>query len=128
MQNKAKVSDMPDTLNKDCLFCRIVNKEIPASFEYFNDEVVAFNDVNPQAPVHIIIIPKAHIEKVSDLELSHRNLIANLVLVANQLAKAKGIAETGYRIVINCNKQAGQSVFHLHLHLLGGRPMNWPPG
>jgi len=119
---------MPDTLKKDCLFCKIVKKEIPASFEYFNDEVVAFNDVNPQAPVHIIIIPKLHIEKISDLELSHRNLITNLVLVANQLAKTKGIAESGYRIVINCNKQAGQSVFHLHLHLLGGRPMNWPPG
>ncbi len=119
---------MPNTINNDCIFCKIVSRQIPASIEYFNDEVIAFNDVNPQAPVHIIIVPKLHIEKVSDLDLSHRNLIANLVLVANELAKKKNINESGYRIVINCNKGAGQSVFHLHLHLLGGRPMNWPPG
>lgn len=115
-------------VNKDCIFCKMVNKQIPAKFEYENDEVVAFNDINPQAPVHIIVIPKSHIGRVSDLDLKHRDLITNLVLVANELAKKKKIADSGYRIVMNCNEGAGQSVFHLHLHLLGGRPMNWPPG
>lgn len=119
---------MPNTMKEDCLFCKIANKKIPASFVYENDEVVAFNDINPQAPVHIIIIPKTHIEKVSDLDLEHRNLITDLILAANQLAKTKNIADSGYRLVINTNRGAGQSVFHLHLHLLGGRPMNWPPG
>jgi histidine triad (HIT) family protein len=112
----------------DCIFCKIVNKQIPAQFEYENDEVVAFGDINPQAPIHIIIIPKEHIEKVSDLDLQHRDLITDLILVANELAKKKNIANSGYRLVINCNKDAGQAVFHLHLHLLGGRSMTWPPG
>lgn len=112
----------------DCIFCKIVNKQIPARFEYENDQVVAFNDVNPQAPAHIIIIPKAHIERVSDLDLKDRDLITELVLVANELAKKKNISDSGYRLVINCNRGAGQSVFHLHLHLLGGRALQWPPG
>lgn len=119
---------MPPATETDCIFCKIANKQIPAKFEYENDEVVAFNDINPQAPVHIIVIPKSHIERVSDLDLKHRDLITNLMLVANELAKKKKIADSGYRIVMNCNEGAGQSVFHLHLHLLGGRPMNWPPG
>ena len=120
--------NMPDKMSKDCIFCKIANKHLPASFEYENDQTVAFGDVNPQAPVHIIIIPKDHIEKVSDLDLKHRDLVINLILVANELAKKKNISDSGYRIVINCNREAGQSVFHLHLHLLGGRPMKWPPG
>lgn len=124
MQDKTEVRSMPP----DCIFCRIINKQLPARFEYENDEVVAFNDVNPQAPVHIVIIPKKHIERVSDLDLQDRDLITDLVLVANELAKKKGIVEPGYRLVINCNPGAGQSVFHLHLHLLGGRQMRWPPG
>lgn len=115
-------------MKEDCIFCKIVNKQIPADFVYLNDEVVAFNDINPQAPVHIIIIPKAHIEKVSDLDLEHRDLITDLILTANELAKKKNIAESGYRLVINCNKDAGQAVAHLHLHLLGGRKLSWPPG
>jgi histidine triad (HIT) family protein len=119
---------MPDKINNNCIFCKIANKQIPTDFEYQNDEVVAFKDINPQAPIHIIIIPKDHIERVSDLDLQHRNLIADLILVANELAKKKNIKDTGYRLVINCNKDAGQAVFHLHLHLLGGRPMHWPPG
>ena len=111
-----------------CIFCKIVNKEIPADFVYENDQVVAFNDLNPQAPVHVLIIPKEHIEKVSDFDLKHRDLITEMVLVANELAKKKNISDSGYRIVVNCNKDAGQAVFHVHLHLLGGRPMSWPPG
>jgi len=114
--------------DSSCIFCKIVNKEIPVKLEYENDQVIAFNDVNPEAPVHILIIPKAHIEKVSDFDLKDRDLITELVLVANELAAKKGIAESGYRIVINCNKGAGQAVYHVHLHLLGGRAMNWPPG
>ena len=119
---------MSDKVQRDCIFCKIINKQIPASFEYENDLTAAFNDVNPQAPVHIVIVPKEHIEKISDLDLKHRDLITSMILAANQLAKKKRIADNGYRLVINCNKEAGQSVFHLHLHLLGGRPMNWPPG
>jgi histidine triad (HIT) family protein len=101
---------------------------VPGRLEYENDSVVAFNDLNPQAPVHILIIPKQHIEKTSDLDLKHRDLMAEMILVANELAKKKNIADSGYRLVMNCNKNAGQAVFHLHLHLLGGRPLNWPPG
>ena len=112
----------------NCLFCKIANKEIPVKLEYENDQVVAFNDINPQAPVHILIIPKEHIEKASDFDLKHRDLITEMVLVANELAKKKKIDSSGYRLVINCNKDAGQAVFHAHLHLLGGRQMSWPPG
>jgi len=121
-ENKTEMPDMP------CIFCKIVNKEIPARLEYENDQVIAFNDINPQAPVHIIIIPKAHIEKVSDFDLKDRDVITKMVLVANELAKKKEIADTGFRLVINCNKDAGQAVFHVHFHLLGGRQMAWPPG
>ena len=114
-------------MNKDCIFCKIINKEIATNFEYENDEVVAFYDINPRAPIHILVVPKLHIEKLLDLYLHHRDLIANLILVANEVAKKKNIADTGYRIVINCNKDAGQAVFHLHLHLLGGKRMSWSP-
>ena len=120
--------NLSDKMSEDCIFCKIVNKEIPARFEYENDQVVALNDVNPQAPVHILIIPKEHIERVSDFGLKHRDLITEMVLVANELAEKKAIEKPGYRIVINCNKAAGQAVFHVHLHLLGGRQMSWPPG
>lgn len=112
----------------DCVFCKIIKKEIPAVFEYENDQVIAFSDVNPQAPVHILVISKEHIERISDFDLKHRDLITEMILVANELAKKKAIANSGYRIVINCNKDAGQAVFHVHLHLLGGRQMSWPPG
>ncbi len=115
-------------MDKDCIFCKIVAKQIPAEFEYENDEVVAFLDTNPQAPVHILVIPKRHIENVSCLGLEDRNLITDLILTANQLARKKDIDKTGFRIVINTNKDAGQAVSHLHLHLLGGRAFGWPPG
>ena len=112
----------------DCLFCKIAAKEIPAKIAYEDPEVVAFHDINPQAPVHIQIIPKHHIARVSELTEETVPSITPLVLVANQLARQFGIAEPGYRLVINCNPAAGQSIYHLHLHLLGGRPMRWPPG
>lgn len=112
----------------DCLFCRVAAKEVAARIAYEDTEAMAFHDVAPQAPVHLLIIPRRHVARVSDLTASEHPLVGRLVAVANQLARELKVAEAGYRLVINCNAQAGQSVFHLHLHLLGGRPMRWPPG
>ena len=112
----------------DCIFCKIVTKEIPAKIVFEDAHVVAFSDINPKAPVHLQIIPKEHIARVSELTEKNADWAARLVLTANRLAHEYGVAEPGYRLVINCNPAAGQSVYHLHLHLLGGRPMNWPPG
>ena len=112
----------------DCLFCRIVRKEIPTKIVLEDSKTLAFEDVKAQAPVHILIIPKEHIEKVSDLAEHDIEIVGRLVLAAKNIAKEKGIQESGYRIVMNCNRDAGQAVFHLHLHLLGGRKFSWPPG
>ncbi len=114
--------------DNSCIFCKIIKKEIPAKIVFENRDVVAFEDIKPQAPIHIIIIPKVHIERISDVKKDNINIVADLILAANNIAEDKGIQESGYRVVINCNKDAGQAVFHLHLHLLGGRPMAWPPG
>jgi len=111
-----------------CVFCRIIKKELPAKVVFENEKVLAFEDLKPQAPIHIIIVPKQHIPKVSDLEEDTKGLAGELVLTANAIAARKGIDKSGYRIVINCNRDGGQLVFHLHLHLLGGRTMAWPPG
>ena len=113
---------------EDCLFCRIAGKEIPAKIVFEDAHILAFEDVKPQAPVHILIIPKEHIEKVSDLGEHDSEMVGRLVLAAKRLADSKEINGSGYRIVINCNRDAGQAVFHLHLHLLGGRKFKWPPG
>lgn len=116
-------------MNKpDCIFCKIVQKEIPAIIVFENDRILAFEDVKPQAPAHILIIPKHHIERTSDLTESNIQLIGELVLAAKSLADQKGIQRSGYRIVLNCGDDAGQEIFHLHLHLLGGRKFSWPPG
>ena len=112
----------------DCLFCKFVNGEIQPDKVYEDDEVLAFRDINPQAPTHILIIPKRHIATLNDLEASDASLIGKLYLAARDIAGQEGIAAAGYRTLINCNEQAGQSVFHIHLHLLGGRGMGWPPG
>ena len=112
----------------DCLFCKIIEKKIPASIVYEDAKVLAFNDINPQAPVHILIISREHIERISDIGRDNASIIQEIVLTANKLAKEKKIEEGGYRMVINCNAGAGQSVYHIHLHLLGGRIMKWPPG
>ena len=112
----------------DCVFCKIAAKQIPAKIAHEDAELLAFHDINPQAPVHIQIIPKKHIARVSELTSETAPVISRLVLAANRLAGELGIAEPGYRLVINCNPGAGQSVYHLHLHLLGGRAMKWPPG
>ena len=113
---------------EDCLFCKIANKAIPAKIVFEDTRIVAFEDVNPQAPVHILIIPREHIEKVSDLTENNAEAVGRLLLAAKKIANQKGVQESGYRIVMNCNKDAGQAVFHLHLHLLGGRKFSWPPG
>ncbi len=112
----------------ECLFCKIAAKQIPAKIAFEDMQLLAFHDIHPMAPVHLQIIPKRHIARVSDLNKENAELIAQLVLVANKLAAEMGIAEPGYRLVINCNPAAGQSVYHLHLHLLGGRSLGWPPG
>ncbi|MCM8761676.1 MAG: histidine triad nucleotide-binding protein [Candidatus Omnitrophica bacterium] len=113
---------------KECLFCEIAKKNIPARIIYEDETALAFEDIKPHAPVHILVIPKEHIEKTSDLTEAHERLIGHLVLVAKDVAKKSKVENSGYRIVINCNRDAGQEIFHLHIHLLGGRKFTWPPG
>jgi histidine triad (HIT) family protein len=110
----------------DCLFCRIVRKEIPATIVLSDDHVVAFRDINPQAPVHIVIVPREHVPSLN--EATDAEMLGRLSLAATTLARSEGVAESGYRTVVNTNRAAGQTVFHIHLHLLGGRPLSWPPG
>lgn len=112
----------------DCLFCKMVAGEIQPDVVFEDDEVLAFRDVNPQAPVHVLVIPRSHIATTNDLDADNAHLLGKLYLAAKKIAANEGIAESGYRTVINCNAGAGQSVYHIHLHLLGGRPMGWPPG
>lgn len=111
-----------------CLFCRIVNGEIPASKVYEDAEVLAFNDITPQAPLHVLVVPKRHIATTNDLAEADLALVGQLVRRAAAIAAEKGYADRGYRTVFNCNAEAGQTVFHIHLHLLAGRPLGWPPG
>lgn len=115
-------------MENDCLFCKIIKGDIKSKIVYENDDVFAFHDIGPKAPTHILIIPKSHIEKISDLNQQNKSVISDLVLAANEIAKQTGIDKTGYRLVLNCGPDAGQAVFHLHIHLLGGRKLNWPPG
>ena len=112
----------------DCLFCKFVRGEIEPQIVYEDSDVMAFRDVNPQAPCHVLIIPKKHISTLNDLVPEEAELMGKLFLAAAKVAKKEGLDEAGYRTVINCNEQAGQTVFHIHLHLLGGRKMSWPPG
>ncbi|XGA81079.1 histidine triad nucleotide-binding protein [Halomonas sp. CH40] len=112
----------------DCLFCKIIKREIPADIVYEDDEVLAFNDINPQAPTHILIIPKKHIATLNDIEEADLAIIGRLQYTAAKLAKERGFAEDGYRVVMNCNEMGGQTVYHLHMHLMGGREFTWPAG
>ena len=112
----------------DCLFCRIIRKEIPATIVYEDDQVLAFNDINPQAPLHALVIPKRHIHSLNALSAQDDALVGEVVRRAAAIAKDKGYADRGFRTVFNTNAEAGQTVFHIHLHLLAGRPMAWPPG
>ncbi|MDR2012000.1 MAG: histidine triad nucleotide-binding protein [Rhodanobacter sp.] len=112
----------------DTIFSKIIRREIPADIVYEDDEVLAFRDINPQAPLHVLFIPKVPIATLNDLTEADTLRIGKLVLAATRYAKAQGYGESGYRCVVNCNRDAGQTVFHLHLHLLAGRAMQWPPG
>ena len=113
---------------KNCLFCKIVNSEISAEIVYENERILAFNDINPQAPVHILLIPKIHIATLNDLQQHDQKLLGELIYNASIVAKSLNIAEEGYRTGFNCNSAGGQTVYHIHLHLLGGREFSWPPG
>ena len=112
----------------DCLFCKIVKGDIPAKIVYRDDALVAFNDIHPQAPFHTLIIPQKHIATLNDLTPDDNELIGHMIQTAKMLSKEFNIAEDGYRLVMNCNRGAGQTVFHVHIHLLGGRDFHWPPG
>jgi len=113
---------------EDCLFCKIVAGEIPADIVHETKDTLAFRDINPQAPVHILIIPRKHIATINDLDDADKAIVGSLFTAARDIAAAEGLADDGYRVVMNCNEAAGQTVFHIHLHLLGGRGFGWPPG
>ena len=112
----------------DCLFCKIISREIPGSIVYEDERILAFNDINPQAPTHVLLVPKRHITSLTDLRAEDDQLVGELVRRAAAIARERGISAGGFRAVFNTNRDAGQTVFHIHLHLLGGRNMTWPPG
>ncbi|MFL2915601.1 MAG: histidine triad nucleotide-binding protein [Nitrospinia bacterium] len=112
----------------NCLFCKINDNTIPSHKVYNSDTLFAINDLNPQAPTHILIIPRTHQASLLDVEEKDHSLMGSVIGVANQLAKERGLDASGYRLVVNCGAGAGQSVYHIHFHLLGGRDLNWPPG
>jgi len=112
----------------DCLFCRLINKEIPSKLVYEDEKVLAFEDIKPQAPVHILIIPKKHLASLKEADENDQNLLGYLLLTARKIAQDKGLADSGFRLVINSGPDSGQEVYHLHVHLLAGRRFGWPPG
>jgi len=111
-----------------CLFCRIIAGEIPASKVYEDEHVVAFDDINPQAPMHVLVVPRAHVPSLNDVREEHDGLVGEMVRRGAAIAASRGYAERGFRTVFNCQADAGQTVFHIHLHVLGGRTLSWPPG
>ncbi|MEN3038550.1 MAG: histidine triad nucleotide-binding protein [Candidatus Kryptonium sp.] len=113
---------------RECIFCEIIAGRMPADFVYEDDEIVAFKDINPQAPIHILVVPRRHFSTLLDLKPEDAPLAGRLLIVANEVAKKFNIHSRGFRLVFNCNREAGQSIYHVHLHLLGGRIMMWPPG
>ncbi len=112
----------------DCLFCKIVAGDIAADIIYESDTAIAFRDINPQAPTHVLIVPRQHIATINDIDDEHQTLVGSLFAAAKAIAANEGLSDDGYRVVMNCNEAAGQTVFHIHLHLLGGRTLTWPPG
>tara|TARA_B100000073_G_C23719113_1_gene566996 strand:+ start:1809 stop:2162 length:354 start_codon:yes stop_codon:yes gene_type:complete len=114
--------------NMSTIFTKIINKEIPADILFEDDDVLAFRDINPQAPIHFLVIPKKEIKTLNDIEENDKDLIGKLFIIAKQLAKSEGISDNGYRTIFNCNEHGAQTVYHIHLHVLGGRQMTWPPG
>ncbi len=113
---------------EDCIFCKIINKEIQASMVFEDEKIIAFNDINPQAPIHILLVPREHFSSLNEIPEEKKNILSHLLLKARQIAQEKGIAEKGYRIVLNTARDSGQEVLHIHFHLFGGRRMQWPPG
>ena len=113
---------------QDCLFCKIVDGDIPADIVYESETAIGFRDINPQAPIHMVVIPRQHIATINDIEPADEAQVGSLLSAARQIAADEGLAEDGYRAVMNCNAAAGQTVFHIHLHVIGGRQMGWPPG
>jgi histidine triad (HIT) family protein len=114
--------------DSNCLFCRIARHELPATIVHEDEGLIAFRDINPKAPTHILVIPRQHIASLNELEPAHRGVLGDMHLLAGALAQAEGIAEDGWRVVVNCGAAAGQTVWHIHMHLLGGRDLGWPPG
>ncbi|WP_416197747.1 MAG: Histidine triad (HIT) family protein [Sporanaerobacter sp.] len=112
----------------DCIFCKIAHGEIPADKIYEDDKVIVFNDINPQSPVHFLVIPKEHISSIKEIDENNVSIISHIVLIIKKIAKEKGLDEKGYRIINNCGEYGGQTVEHLHFHVLGGRQLLWPPG
>ncbi len=112
----------------DCLFCKIADGDVPTALVHQDDRIVAFRDINPQAPVHVLLIPREHIGSLDDADDAHRVLLGHLLLAARDVARSEGLADDGYRAVLNVGADGGQTVQHLHLHLLGGRSLDWPPG
>ena len=113
---------------ENCIFCKIISKEVPSKIVYEDERVLAFEDINPRAPIHILLIPKEHFGTLHEIPEEKKDILSHLLLKARQVAQEKGIAENGYRIVLNTERDSGQEVFHIHFHLFGGRRMNWPPG
>ena len=111
-----------------CLFCKIVATDTPTSFVHEDDRLVAFNDINPQAPTHVLVVPRAHIETLNDLTDANDGLVGEMIRLASTIAANRGHGASGYRVVLNCNADGGQTIFHIHAHLLGGRALTWPPG
>ncbi len=112
----------------NCIFCKIINKEIKSEFIYENENFIVFKDINPQAPIHLLIVPKRHIENINSIKEEELDILKNVFSIAKRVAQDLGVAESGYRIVVNTNKDAGQEVFHIHFHFLAGRKFQWPPG
>lgn len=112
----------------DCIFCQIANHEIPATIVHEDEQIIAFEDIDPQAPVHVLLVPKKHIHTLVELKEHESEILQQLLMTAKTIAKMKNLEHRGFRIVVNCNPDGGQTVYHLHVHLLGGRRMNWPPG
>jgi histidine triad (HIT) family protein len=113
---------------EECIFCKIISKEITASIVYEDERMIAFSDINPQAPVHILLIPKEHFPSLNEIPEDKKDILSHILLKAKEIAREKEIADRGYRIVLNTARESGQEVLHIHFHLLGGRQMSWPPG
>jgi histidine triad (HIT) family protein len=112
----------------NCLFCRIIEKRMPSNIVYEDSEIFAFEDIHPQAPLHVLVVPRKHIATTLEIPEKDHALIGRLLQVAGSIARERGVADRGFRLVMNCNSEAGQTIYHIHLHLLAGRPMQWPPG